>query len=344
MTIHFGEGGWQIGQGGNGGNSFYVENILELLDSKMEWKRSGDKLYFMPNTTLAESFANGPLVGGGVLETLISVSGAVNVTLRGLAFTHTKITTLETYRVPSCGDWSIHAGGALFASNTTGLGVENCAFTRTGSNAIFLYGKNRDAVIVNSSFYLTGESAIALVGNTNFIDGTAGGYPDGTTIRGNYAHDLGVYGKQVSFVFQALAARTTIEGNIAFDGPRAAINFNDNFGGGSVLRHNLLFNWVKETGDHGVFNSWGRNQYLQLNSTGKATLVPAENLLQRNFIISNFSSIFPFDHDDGSAYYHDDSNFLMYAPAKNLFGHSKHYTNNIFAYADIQKSYGQWSA
>lgn len=81
MTIHFGDGGWQIGQGGTAGNSFYVENILELLDSKMEWKRSGNRLYFMPKATLAASLADG-LVGGGVLGTLISISGATNVTVR----------------------------------------------------------------------------------------------------------------------------------------------------------------------------------------------------------------------------------------------------------------------
>ena len=84
-------------------------------------------------------------------------------------------------------------------------------------------GRNTDARIVNSSFYLTGESAIVLLGKTNFIDGTAGEFPTGTKIVGNYARALGVYGKQISFVFQALSARTTIERNIAFDGPRAAV-------------------------------------------------------------------------------------------------------------------------
>ena len=62
-----------------------------------------------------------------------------------------------------------------------------------------------------------------LLGKTNFIDGTAGEFPTGTKILSNYARALGVYGKQISFVFQALSARTTIEGNIAFDGPRAAV-------------------------------------------------------------------------------------------------------------------------
>ena len=57
---------------------------------------------------------------------------------------------------------------------------------------------------------------------------------------------------------------------------------------------------VKETGDHGVFNSWGRNQYITTERTGKPSIVPAENRFSQNFIISNYSSIFPFDHDDGA--------------------------------------------
>ena len=98
---------------------FYVENILELLDSPMEWYRRGDELYYMPPTkqdNLASAEAVPNLVGGGVLEVLVNVSGARNVTLRGLSFTHTKITTLEPYLVPSCGDWAMHVGGAVLAS------------------------------------------------------------------------------------------------------------------------------------------------------------------------------------------------------------------------------------
>ena len=109
-----------IGQGGTGGNNFYVENILELLDSEMEWFRSADdKLYYMPKTPFLQNKStetdndNGNdydrvanaiprMVGGGVLKTLINVSGASNVTLHGLTFTHTKITTLEKYAKHYC--------------------------------------------------------------------------------------------------------------------------------------------------------------------------------------------------------------------------------------------------
>ena len=43
--------------------------------------------------------------------------------------------------------------------------------------------------------------------------------------------EFGIWQKQSSFVFQAVAARTQILDNIVFNGPRAAFNFNDGFAG-----------------------------------------------------------------------------------------------------------------
>ena len=62
---------------------------------------------------------------------------------------------------------------------------------------------------------------------------------------------------------------------------------------------------------------------------GSSSIVPSRNHLVNNFVLSNCNSIFPFDHDDGSAFYSDEFNFFSYAPAKNLFGHDKIYANNL---------------
>jgi hypothetical protein len=43
---------------------------------------------------------------------------------------------------------------------------------------------------------------------------------------------------------------------VLFNQPRAAINFNDGFGGGSEITKNLIYNACRETGDHGPINSW----------------------------------------------------------------------------------------
>ena len=36
----------------------------------------------------------------------------------------------------------------------------------------------------------------------------------------------------------------------------AGFNFNDGMGGGDILKSNIIFNMVRETQDHGTFNSW----------------------------------------------------------------------------------------
>ena len=70
-------------------------------------------------------------------------------------------------------------------------------------------------------------------------------YPRETTIVHNHFHGIGVWGKQSAALFQAIACRTTFTHNVAYNGPRAAININDGFCGGTHLEANVLFNWVR---------------------------------------------------------------------------------------------------
>jgi hypothetical protein len=86
--------------------------------------------------------------------------------------------------------------------------------------------------------------------------------------------------------------QTTITGNMFFNGPRAGINFNDGFGGGNVISNNLLFNWCRESTDHGPFNSWDRNMYLvhQPNDEGVPSQYPAFNTISQNMVVANYQS------------------------------------------------------
>ena len=82
-------------------------------------------------------------------------------------------------------------------------------------------------------------------------DGRGGEQPRGTLVSRNLVREIGIWQKQSSFYFQAVAAQTTLRGNVHFNGPRAGINLNDGFGGGDVLEGNLIANCVRESGDHG---------------------------------------------------------------------------------------------
>jgi hypothetical protein len=99
-----------------------------------------------------------------------------------------------------------------------------------------------------------------------------------------------------------------ISDNLFFNGPRAMINMNDGFGGGTVIRRNGLWNSCRESGDHGVINTWSRTPYLTTLRTGRPSLIPSYNNVSHNFFISNYNSFDGIDNDDGSSYYDISSN------------------------------------
>ena len=135
---------------------------------------------------------------------------------------------------------------------------------------------------------------------------------------------------------QAKSTSVTLRGNIAYNAPRALINFNDEFGGGHLVTQNLLFNAVRETGDNGdtskslqlsasgcvmflcvflisdvcvsrlitgAFNSIPRMPQMTTNRDPEhkiASYYPAWSNLTRNFIIANYHSDDGMDHDGAS--------------------------------------------
>ena len=64
---------------------------------------------------------------------------------------------------------------------------------------------------------------------------------------------MGLYTKQNSFYFQSESFGNTIDANIAYNGPRAGVNFDDGMGGGSAVTRNVLANFCRESSDHGPF-------------------------------------------------------------------------------------------
>ncbi len=108
QALAFGYGGYQEARGaGIQSNHFYLENVLEELDTAGEWYFSpkDSTLYYWPNTTAPSSMPGrqqefvAPL-----LDTLISVQGAKDVSIEGITFTETRATYFEQYEVPSGGE------------------------------------------------------------------------------------------------------------------------------------------------------------------------------------------------------------------------------------------------
>ena len=112
------------------------------------------------------------------------------------------------------------------------------------------------------------------------------------------------------------------------------------FADGHTITHNLLFNWVRETQDHGPINTWNRAAYMHVGEDGEPTNVPewthiSHNMIMNGPTIGHTSSLFPFvDNDDGSAYFSIVGNVGLYGGGKNYLGHDKHWADNLIIFPD----------
>merc|ERR1719201_1903496 len=359
--LMFGRGGFQGARGsyGNSGlpastgrmaDAFFVENIFEELDADNEFFYDADTqtLYYY-----SSKGAPSGVVEATDLKTFISIQGTQaspvrGVRLLGLGFRDTALSYLDNHSMPSGGDWGLGRIAAVFVKGAVDTVIDRVTMQQLDGNAIMVNGYARGTVIQNSNFHEIGDNIIAQLGETQGAgpnaegmgpDGTAGTQPVGTVVKNNFAYRCGLFEKQSSFYFQAKSRGNIIENNIFFHGPRAGMNFNDGFGGGSRVAGNLMFSTVMESGDHGPFNSWDRQVWSWIDDdTGKPTVVKKYDEISGNFFIGNYYGQEAIDNDDGSAYYNTHHNFFAYAGTgmKNDFnGHDNHHHDNLYAYIGL---------
>jgi hypothetical protein len=190
------------------------------------------------------------------------------------------------------------------------------------------------------------------LGEADLIYGLAPTYPANNVVSQNHIHDIGIFGKQTSCYFQAITANVTLKSNICYNGPRAGINFNDGFFGSHRMEGNLIFNMVRETGDHGPFNSWDRQPYITRNGVDDGfseqqrgapsgtSIIAQPSIITKNLIINGYNGVWSIDHDDGSQYFNDTENVLVWGGCKNFLGHSKSCDNNLIMYPEKISGHG----
>ena len=92
---------------------------------------------------------------------------------------------------------------------------------------------------------------------------------------------------------------------------------------------------MRESGDHGPYNSWDRVPYITTIRTGKPSIIPEFREITRNYIISTYSSQEAIDTDDGSAYYNTHDNFFVYAAnglKSDFGGHHNFHNDNLYGF------------
>eukprot|EP00755_Sulcionema_specki_P009472 Sspe_Gene.43788::Locus_21396_Transcript_1_1_Confidence_1.000_Length_2624::g.43788::m.43788 len=324
-TIVFNKGGFQGARGGPG-SDWYIEGVLEELDTPGEYYYDSiDKaLYVFSNNTGPP--AEGTEIVAVVQHTLLRVTGesktapAKAVTVKGLGFRDTAPTMMEPHGVPSGGDWSLERLGVVFAENVEDFVVDTCKMWRLGGNAVMLSRYAMRSKVVNSEFVWLGGSAVAAWGWTDEItdggvhgiDGTGGHFPRYTVIERNIFREIGVWEKQSSAFFQAKGAQSTVRHNVVYNLARAGFNYNDGFGGGDTIEENVLFNTCRESSDHGPINSWDRQPFLTTVRNGTPSTQMEWRQATRNVVIGNYGGLKGIDNDDGSLFWNVTSNFMAY--------------------------------
>ena len=377
--IHLGEGGWQLqrkhGLGGKGTKAsyYFVDNIFEELDVAGEWFLDEEKrlLYYYPEEGVDLSHA---VFEVPTVKDLIQIKGGSEkpvqyIAFQGFNFSQSSTTFMQSYEPLARGDWAIHRGGAIFVEGAENCTVTDCNFEYLGGNGVFMSGYNRNNTVSSCRFYHIGESAVCSVGAPDAVRfyqtwddkeilgkdwnemrrnlGLQPGpkspeYPKNCVVENNIMHDFGDYGKQVAGVFVSMSHKIRVSHNTIYNCPRAGICINDGTWGGHIIEYNDIWETVRETGEHGPFNSWGRErQWLGAGGSADTDFIKEyvkldaiDPVIVRNNRIANYrksisAGNWTIDLDDGSSFYEIYNNLNLGSTLKLRDGMFRKVYNNI---------------
>ena len=280
------EGGWQNNRRmGMHERYRFVENIFEELDTVNEWfydKQSRTLYYYPPeNVDVKTAKFETPQMAHLFEFKGTEKNPVSNISIEGLMLTQTVRTFMQNREPLLRSDWTIYRGAAVLYEGAVNCSLKNCTLFNLGGNAVFFNNFNRHCEVSGCMIEKIGASAVCFVGDPNAvrspsfeynqfvpleqIDSTPGpktnNYPAACKVYDNLMFQLGMVEKQSAGVELSMCRDITVSHNTIYDVPRAGINVSEGTWGGHVIEYNDVFNTVKESGDHGSFNSWGRDRY-----------------------------------------------------------------------------------
>ncbi|KAB5388261.1 right-handed parallel beta-helix repeat-containing protein [Bacteroides fragilis] len=339
-----------------------VENIFEELDAEGEWyfDKETHTLYFYPPRELDLQTA---LFEVPQTETLFILKGKPGSPVRHVSVDHLELTqTLRTFMKTNepllRSDWKIYRGGALIIENAEKCSVNGCYLHDIGGNAIFFSNYNRNHRVSQNHITRIGASAVCFVGSLDAVrsplfeygksqtweqmdKGTGPltpDYPSDCLVDDNLIHSIGEIEKQGAGIQLSMSARITIRNNSIYDLPRAGINVSEGTWGGHLIEGNDVFDTVLETGDHGSFNSWGRDRYWHpdrnvMDEFAKEHPQMVFRDATETTVIRNnrwrCDHGWDIDLDDGSSNYHIYNNLCLHRGLKLREGFARTVENNI---------------
>jgi hypothetical protein len=360
------EGGWQNNrQMGMHDEYRFVENIFEELDVPGEWflDKQSNILYFYPPSSTDLANAN---IESVRLRHLVEFIGTESesvryINLKGFIFRQACRTFMETREPLLRSDWAIYRGGAILYEGSECCSLEDCFLDRLGGNAVTVSRYNRHLAIRGCHIAEAGANGISFIGDPGTvrsplfeynerqtyaaIDKTPGplteSYPADCVVEDCLIYRSGRFEKQTAPIQISMSMGITIRHCSIYEVPRAGINISEGTFGGHVIEHCDVFDTVLETGDHGSFNSWGRDRYWfledldmdQIILEGEAsTALPTLDMARQVVIRNNRWRCdygWDIDLDDGSTWYLIYNNLCLSGGIKLREGFYRLCENNI---------------
>jgi len=346
------EGGWQNNrQMGMHRDFRYVENVREEMTEPGEWffDRVNGYVYVIP-----EEGADLSLAEITVNSAFFRLEGCEDVNLSGLTLTHGARTFMKTKEPLLRSDWTIYRGGAVYYNKCKDCTVTRCTFTDIGSNGVFVDGDNRSIRVEQTELCDIGASAVCFVGRSDSVRSPLFEAGETQSIRDvdkkpgpkskNYPKDcavedclicrVGLTEKQATGVEISMSSRITVRNCTVASTSRAAINVSEGTFGGHLIEGCDVFDTVRETGDHGSFNSWGRDRFWHARDLPEEEVCRYAFLdcVERSVIRANRFRCdrgWDIDLDDGSGNYEIAYNLCLNGGIKLREGFGRHVHHNI---------------
>jgi len=356
------EGGWQNNRP-SAMHPVYrmVENILEELDAPGEWfyEFKEQKLYFKPDNQADLKTAKVEIVR---LKNLIEFNGTKEkpvqaVNLQGFIFRHAARTFMENKEPLLRSDWTVYRGGAIYYNGAEDCTLADCELDQVGGNSVFINNYNKRITVKGCYIHNSGASGVLFVGDPASVrspifrygnqdyatmDRTPGpksdNYPEDCLVEDCLITKTGRDEKQTAGVHISMSHKIRVNHCSIYDVPRAGININEGTFGGHIVENCDIFNTVLETGDHGSFNSWGRDRFWTPDvketsaQVSKDSTLPMLDMLDPNIIRNNrwrCDHGWDIDLDDASSNYQIYNNLLLNRGLKLREGYNRIVTNNI---------------
>jgi hypothetical protein len=280
------------------------------------------------------------------------------IQLNGLTLTHAARTFMKNKEPLLRSDWTTWRGGAVFFDGAEDCKLVNVNIYQVGSNAVFVNNYNRRIEITGCRIDRAGASSISFVGDPKALHSPRFEYRQTNTLEkmeqtpgpktNNYPAKCRVYDclltlngrfeKQTAGVNICMSEEITVSKCSVYDVPRAGINICDGAFGGHVIEFCDVFDTVKETGDHGSFNSWGRDrfwhpnrgqteQWMKLKPGMAKWDAHKTTVIRNNRWRCDYG--WDIDLDDGSSNYHLYNNLCLSGGIKLREGFHRVVENNV---------------